>query len=164
MRFREEATTRATPERVWGLLSDPSRHGEWNPHVVATEAYGSGSPAVGFRYRITYELSGKSSEFDAAITEFSPPSRFAARLEERMKGDGRNMGRFMIETYDVTPRGARTRVIHEVRVQEPGVNIMLRLLIWLITRLGRPTGKTFMEKFAELAEAEDGASIRSARS
>ena len=63
------------------------------------------------------------------------------------------MGRSMIETYDVTPRGSRTRVVHDVRVNEPGVNVLLRILVWLIMHTGRPAGKTVMQRFAEIAES-----------
>jgi uncharacterized protein YndB with AHSA1/START domain len=152
--IREDIVTRASPERIWELLSDPSLHGLWNPHVVSTEAWGSGTRGTGFRYRVTYELSGKQSEFDAEITEFSPPLRFAARLEERVKADGKNWQRFVEETYRVTRRGQGAHVRHEVRIHHSGINVLWRILIWLILRTGKPQGQTIMERFRQLAEGE----------
>ena len=85
--------------------------------------------------------------------EFSPPSRWVARLEERLKGDGSNFERSMVETYAVTPRGSRTHVGHDVRIDHSGVNIFLRALIWLIQHTGRPVGMTLMQRFGEIAES-----------
>lgn len=154
MRIREEATTSATPERAWELLSDPALHGLWNPRIVATGVLGSGRPGVGHRYRVTYELSGRRNEFEAEIVEFEPPFRFTARLEEREKGDGTHFERHAIERYIVTPRASGTHVRHEVKIHQSGVPLGIRFLVWVMFRLGKPTGPTFMEHFAEIAEGD----------
>src|SRR5512147_2101817 len=116
MRIREESTMRADAGRAWALVCDPRRHGEWNPRIVATEVYGDGVPGRGMRYRITYEMSGRQSEFDAEVVEFTPAVRWAARLVERDQGDGGHMGRFMLESYVLEPRGGGTHVVHDVDI------------------------------------------------
>jgi uncharacterized protein YndB with AHSA1/START domain len=163
MLIREDVVTTATPERAWELIHDPSLHDLWNPRIVRTEILGGGAAGVGFRYRVTYEMSGRQSELDAEITEFSPPCRYVARLEERVKGDGRHAERWMEERYLVTRHGRGTRVRHEVRIHRSGVNLFLRILIRLLMRTGRPTGQPFMERFCELAEERaPGTAARSA--
>ncbi len=157
MRIREQVLTPAAPEQAWALIRDLARHHEWNPKITATEVSGSGEPGVGTRYRITYTMSGRANEYEAEVTEWSPPHAFAARLEERVKGDGRNAARYMLERYDVTPVGARTRVVHDVRVVHSGIPLPLRILIWVIMHLGRPTEPTVMQTFAALAEKESAA-------
>lgn len=152
MLIHDDVVTQATPERVWELLSDPSLHELWNPKIVSTEASSLDSPGVGFRYRVTLEMSGRRTEFDAEIIEFVRPSRLVARLEERRQGDGKHFGRFVIESFVVTRRGSRTHVSHEVRIHHSGMNVFVRMLIWLIMRIGQPTGPTYMQRFAELAE------------
>jgi len=152
--IREEVTVKVQPEQVWALLSDLDRHAEWNPHILATEVYGVGGVALGTRYRVTYRLSGTSTECDAEVVEFAPPRRFAARLEERVKGDGSQFRRFMVESYDVIPVRLGTHVVHEVRIDFSGVPFFLRALVWFIVRTGHPVGPTTMEKFGQLLEAE----------
>lgn len=161
MLIREDVITRATPQRAWELLSDPSLHTLWNPRIVDTNVWGSDAPGLGYKYRVTLELSGRRTEFDAEIVEFTSPTRFVARLEERNKGDGKNLDRYVIESYDVMTRRAGTYVNHEVRIHHSGVNIFLRMLVWLIMKVGRPTEKTIMRRFAEIAE-DDGLSAPSA--
>jgi uncharacterized protein YndB with AHSA1/START domain len=152
--IREDVVTRATPERAWELVSDPALHELWNPRIVRTEASGSGPPGKGYRYRVTFEMSGRRTEMDAEITEFSPPLRFAARLEERFKADGKDWQRFYDESYVITPHRDATHVRHDVRVHHSGVNLFWRFVIWLISRTGRPQEQPFMERFGELAAGD----------
>lgn len=154
MRIREETDARVTPEKAWELIADPSLHALWNSHIVGTVISSGNAPQRGFRYRVTYELKGNRTEFDAEITEFDPPHRLGVRLEERFKGDGKNWDRFMEESYTLTPRGDQTHVLHDVRINHSGVPLLLRFLIWFIMTTGKPVGPTFMERFRELAESE----------
>jgi hypothetical protein len=153
MRFREEVFVDATPDRVWELIADPLAHGQWNPRVVATEVVSSGVPALGSRYRVTYQMSGKRFEYDADVVEFSPLTRWAARFEARNQGDGRDFRRFMTESYSVIPHGPRVQVVHDVDVDFSGVNFCVRALIWLIQRTGHPVERTILQGLAEIAEA-----------
>lgn len=153
MRIREQTLSRATPDRLWELIADPSLHPLWNPRIVETFVP-DGDPAVGFRYRVTYELNGRRSEYDAEITEVTPHARFATRLRERNQGDGRHWQRFVEETLTLSAAGHRTRVRHDVRIHHSGIPLPWRALIWLIQRLGRPTGPTFVERLSDLAEDE----------
>ena len=152
MVIREDVVTRAAPERCWELIADPSLHDLWNSHIVATERTEDGPVRVGSRYRVTYELSGRRSEMDAEVTACSPSDGFEARLEERNQGDGRDWRRFFVERYELTRRGERTRVLHEVRIHHSGVNPLLRFVMWLVMKTGKPTGQPFLERFRELAE------------
>lgn len=152
MLIREDVVTSATPERAWELIRDPAVHGLWNQHIVGTEIFGSGTPEIGLRYRVTYELSGRRNELDAQITEFMPGERWVARLEERLKGDGRNFERNMVESYVLTRSGGKTHVRHEVHIHHDGVHPLLKALIWFVMKFGRPVGQPMMDKFRELAE------------
>lgn len=152
MRFREQVVTTASPERAWELIADVSIHGLWNSHIVDTQVGVSGGAVVGMRYRITYELNGRRNEYDAEVVELEPSRRFVARLEERYKGDGANLSRYMIERYTLEPRGSGARVVHDVRVFNDGVPWYLRALVWLVMTTGRPVGRTIMQEFAALAE------------
>ena len=152
--IREEVQTRVTPERAWELLSDPALHSLWNPRIVATEVSGAGPPGLGFQYRVTYELAGRRDQFDAEVTEFSPPVRFSARLKARAQVRGQSWNRGSIESYTIEPRRDGVRVRHEIRVDLSGANGFLQLLTGLLSRLGPPQGDPFLERFREVAEDE----------
>lgn len=155
MRIREDVLTSASPERVWELAQDPTLHDLWNPHIVKTEIVGDETPRLGLRYRVEYELSGRRNEYEGEITEFSPPHHFAARLEERFQGDGSHHERFVEERYEITRRGARTHVLHDIHIHHSGVHPLLQLLIAFVMRFGKPVGQPVMERFRELAESDE---------
>jgi hypothetical protein len=152
MLIQEQVDTAVTPDRAWELIRDPWLHGRWNSNILETEVLTQGPAALGFRYRVTYELSGKKTQFDAEITEFRPGERWTARLEERVKGDGRHFDRYMVESYTIHPQVHGAHVVHEVHIHNSGVHPALRFMAWLVMKTGRPVGKPFMERFRELAE------------
>ena len=48
----ESIRIQAPPERVWGMISDVTRVGEWSPETVSAEWLdGATAPAVGARFR-----------------------------------------------------------------------------------------------------------------
>ena len=155
MRIHQQVTTRATPERVWALVSDPREHGTWNPRIVRTDVHGSAVSGLGARFRVAYELSGRATEFEAAIVECEAPSRLGVRLEERWQTDPRHAGRFVIERYVIRPHGRGARILHDVHVHDPGMPWFVRVLVWLIMRVGRPTGTTYLQRLADRAESSD---------
>jgi hypothetical protein len=157
MHIREQGMTTATPERCWELLSDVTRHGQWNAHVVDTQAWDGRVTGVGSRFRVTYELSGKRNEYDAEIVEWVPGSRFAARLEARVKGDGAHADQFVIESYRLEPARGGTRVVHDVRIEHDGLPWYWKLLVAFILTFGHPVGPSLLAGFASLAEAGDPA-------
>ena len=162
MKIEEEVVTRATPRKAWDLISDPSLHTLWNPHIVATDTAGSDTPGPGQRYRVTYELSGKRTELEAQVIEFSPETRWVARLEERIHGTGEHFDRYMVEQYTLAPHRGGTRVRHEVVIHHSGVNVFLRALIWFVMKTGKPQGQPFLDRFRELAEDEGPAGSHAA--
>lgn len=158
MLIREEILTRVAPERAWELVSNPALHSLWNPRIVATEVSSAGPPGLGFRYRVTYEMTGRRDQFDAEVTEFSPLVRYCARLKARGQGRGESR-RGSIESYTIAPEPGGVRVRHEIRADLSGVNGFRRILIGFLSRFGRPQGDPYLEQFRQVAEEERKASL-----
>ena len=124
MTITEDVVTRATPEKAWSSSPIRSLHTLWNPRIVRTEPSSADDSRHGPALAgVTYEMSGKSTTFDASVIEFESPSRWVARLEESAHGTGDNFGRYMEESYTLTRSGDRTRVHHRVVIHHSGVNV-----------------------------------------
>jgi len=158
--IREEVVTTATPERAWELLSDPALHSLWNPRIVATEVSGAGPPGLGFRYRVTYEMGGRRDTFDAEVTEFSPQTRYCVRLKARNHGDGSYRG--SMESYTLAPQAGGVRVQHEIRLDLSGMNGLVQLVLGFLSRIRRPQGDPYLERFRQVAEEERSTTLRRA--
>src|SRR5215213_11361794 len=66
------------PEDVFAYATDLVRFGEWQKDVVRVELHGGGPLGVGYRFTTTRQLGGVEYKTTQEVTEFSPPSRFAA--------------------------------------------------------------------------------------
>jgi hypothetical protein len=65
--IRSEIDIRASAERVWAILTDFQKYGEWNPFINHV----SGDPKLGEKIRIGVRTpSGKERSYEPMITRF----------------------------------------------------------------------------------------------
>jgi uncharacterized protein YndB with AHSA1/START domain len=91
------------PEDVFAYATDLVRFGEWQNDVVRVEFHGGGPLGVGSRFTTTRQLGGVKYKTTQEVTEFSPPSKFAAAS---VGGPLLAIGTITIEPLD---GGARSR-------------------------------------------------------
>jgi uncharacterized protein YndB with AHSA1/START domain len=91
------------PEDVFAYATDLVRFGEWQKDVVRLELHRGGPLGLGSRFTTTRQLGGVEYKTTQEVTEFSPPSRFAAAS---ISGPLRAIGTITIEPLD---GGARSR-------------------------------------------------------
>jgi uncharacterized protein YndB with AHSA1/START domain len=72
--FSCRTTIRATPERIWAILTDAARYPAWNPTVTSID----GRIAPGERIAVHMKLN-PGRAFRVAVAEFVPPSRMVWR-------------------------------------------------------------------------------------
>lgn len=96
-------TINATPERVWPLVSDLGRHGEWSPKPYKVE-WLSGEPnAVGSTFRSTGWLpQDKQHSMEGRVTANEPMKTFEVVTHDA-KEEWTNR-------FELTPSGSQTTV------------------------------------------------------
>src|SRR5215211_4576419 len=85
------------PEDVFAYATDLVRFGEWQKDVVRMELHRGGPLGVGSRFTTTRQLGGVKYKTTQEVTEFSPPSKFAAAS---VGGPLRAIGTITIEPLD----------------------------------------------------------------
>jgi uncharacterized protein YndB with AHSA1/START domain len=106
--MHDEVTVRmaAPVERVWALVSDVTRIGEFSPETFEAEWLGDATgPEVGARFRGHVKRNGRGPTYwaECVVTECVPDRTFAFGVE--MRGEILNTWR-----YDLAPDGDGTAV------------------------------------------------------
>lgn len=138
----------APPERVYELVSDLTRTGEWSPECYRCEwTGGSIGPAVGARFRgynrrgrVRWETSGKVVIADPA-REFSFTTALLGKLPATRW------------TYRLRARDGGTELTESYRAPRAGALILLHR--WRAPELHQAM-QTTLERMKRLAEAEEG--------
>jgi uncharacterized protein YndB with AHSA1/START domain len=95
----------APGSRVWELIGDPTRMGEWSPETArVTWARGSNGPAVRAKFKGTNRIGWRRWSTLSTITEYSPGQALAWDVD---------YGPFAIAqwTYRIEPDGDGCRVV-----------------------------------------------------
>jgi uncharacterized protein YndB with AHSA1/START domain len=132
----------APPERVWALVADVTRMGEWSPHTVHAAWVGSDSgsdgPAVGRRFRGTNALPiVRQWTSTATITACEPGRRFAFAVGK--DPDDANT----LWSYDFEPTATGTRVTERWQMRrEPAIVLLYYRVIDQRARVARGVEET----------------------
>src|ERR1043166_6451011 len=73
--MREKIDIEATPERVWGIMSDLQGMGKWNPAVKEITPITGGRVRAGMIYQTVAELNGKPMNARLRVEECVAPKR-----------------------------------------------------------------------------------------
>lgn len=128
---------------VWSFLQNPENMPLWNPKVKRVSPASFAQPGQGYRYAITYQMHerAKASEFLAEFVHYEPPSKLVIRLT----GGVAPRDRIIEEIYELSERDGGTLLTQTIRIDNAGINIFFRFLIWLIQRWGKPAGLRYLE-------------------
>ena len=88
----------ATPEQVWGALTDVAAYPKWRGDVASVEMLPADSGHVAWRER------GKNDAISFAIEQAEPPRRLVTRITDKSLPFGGGW------EYEVAPDGAGSRV------------------------------------------------------
>ena len=137
---------------VWSFLQNPENMPLWNPKVKRVSPASFAQPGQGYRYAITYQMHerAKASEFLAEFVHYEPPSKLVIRLT----GSFAPHDMVIEEIYELTGRDEGTLLTQTIGIDNSGINIFCRFLIWLIQRWGKPTGTRYLETLRDCITSE----------
>jgi len=137
-------------QAVWAFLENPANMPLWNPKVKRVSTMSSDAPKLGYRYAITYQMHERAdaAEFLAEFVDFEPFSR----LRIRLTGNQAPHNRIIYEIYELSQRDGGTFLTQIINIENSGVNIIFRLLIWIIQRWGKPTGTRYLETLRDIVQ------------
>lgn len=135
---------------VWPLVADPARHPQWNEKARAVTRDRSGPVSLGEQFEMTYAMSGRENISRVEVTDLQPSERaeFSHTID-----DGRRVQR-VVERYELQSQRDGTQLTQTVDMSGAGIPWLLKPLVWLITRIGKPQGETVLERLKRIAELD----------
>lgn len=137
---------------VWAFLEKPENMLLWNPKVKHVSPSSFSAPQQGYRYAITYQMhdNSRATEFLAEFVHYEPFSK----LVIRHTGGVSPRNRVIEEIYELSERDSGTFLTQTINIENSGVNIFFRLIIWIIQRWGKPVGKPYLADLRDIIEQE----------
>lgn len=146
--IKESVLIARAPRTVWSYVADPNRLPLWNEKAVAVSAPSGGAVQRGSSYRVTYRMGGRDTITISEVDVFEP----FERLELRVIGGMAHQG-FIREIYTLEPVFAGTRLVQRIDMSNAGIPWFWRILLAVLHRVGRPTGKRYLVVLKELIES-----------
>lgn len=152
MKLANSIFIKRPPEVVWAFLENPENMLLWNPNVKHVSPSVFSAPQQGYRYAITYQMGENAiaSAFQAEFIHFEPLSKLAIR---HTGGLSSPQNRVIEETYMLSERNGGTFLTQTIHVENSGINIFLRFLVWAIQKWGKPTGKPYLGTLRDVIES-----------
>jgi len=150
MKLTDSIFINRSPGIVWSFLEKPENMPLWNPKVERVSPASFEQPRQGYRYAITYRMRerAKPADFLAEFIQYDPPAELVIRLTAVFAPHGN----IIEERYDLLERDGGTLLTQTIHIDDPGMNVFFRFLIWLIQRVGKPTGTRYLETLRDLIQ------------
>lgn len=150
MKLREQTTIRASASEVWPYLVDPVIQAAWNPKVVSIDRAVDGPVQLGESYDMIYRMSGKEKMSRVTVTEMRPEEFIA--FEHQMEESG--VERSVVEGFHITPVYGGVRLVQTIDISKMKMPLWLRMLIWVITRLGKEKEPSYLVRLKKMIESD----------
>ena len=150
MKFVDSVFINRPAATVWAFLENPENMPLWNPKVKRVSPSSFTTIQQGYRYAITYQMNerAKASEFLAEFVHFEPPTM----LVIRHTGGPDSQHRVIEEIYELLERDGGIFLTQTIHIENSGINIFLRFLVWMVQRWGKPVGKRYLETLRDIVE------------
>jgi hypothetical protein len=155
MRLKNEVVIDAPSDKVWEYVGSPEMWPLFHVKAGECRQISPQPDVIGSLYDIEFRLGSKTSVTRCEIVErhIGRLISIKSALPEPDGQSGRSLSACI--TYELEDQGSTTRVKEQIEFTSINIPPILRPLIWLISRFGRPTGETTLMRLKKMVE-EDG--------
>jgi len=148
MTLRESIKVSASMDEIWPFVADPVGQATWNDKIVDVDRTSDLPVRLGEHFGMTYRMSGKDRKSDVEVIACDPPNEVHFRHHYAWKSRGCHAD----EQYTLRQVGEQVEVTQRIDLTNTGIPWIFRLLIWCISRFGKPAGQSTMERLKEAVE------------
>jgi len=150
MRFKDKITIQARSDQVWEYVGSPEVWPLFHSKCGKCEPVGLQGGRVGALYDMEFRLGARPMPSRCEIVDLRIGRVIQLKSTVATPVKGRHP--YALITFELDDLGQTTKVRERVEVYDHGINLFLRGLIWLISRLGKPSGETTLMKLKRAIE------------
>ena len=124
--YRDTVDSARPAEATFAYMANFANVSEWDPTAVEARALQEGEPALGSCFFVRVRWLGRELPLTYEIVAYEPPRRLVLRAE--------NATSVSEDTVEVEPRGERSRLTYDARVELKGAARLLDPLLGLAFR------------------------------
>jgi hypothetical protein len=148
MHIKDSIIIHAPIDKVWQHIASPDVWSLFNAKIGKCEQISEQGSRIGSVYSIDFLMGTKSTSTRCEIVDLQIGKRIQVR--STLSDPGQQASGLL--TYELEDLGFKTKVIEKADAVIPGINILGRVIIWFISRFGRPEGETNLIKLKRIVE------------
>jgi hypothetical protein len=154
VRITDKVEINATADRIWEYVGSPQMWPLFHVKAGECRPVGPGAETIGSVYDIEFRLDSRTAMTRCEIVDIRVGRLISVKsvLPKSERRGGRELsGRI---TFEVEDLGRQSRVREELEFTSAGIPILLRPLVWLISRFGTPAGETTLMRLKRIVEGD----------
>jgi hypothetical protein len=148
MHIKDSIIIDAPIDKVWRHIASPDVWSLFNAKIGKCEQISEQGSRIGSVYSIDFLMGTKSTSTRCEIVDL----QIGKRIQVRSTLSDPGQHACGILTYELEDLGFKTKVTEKTDAVIPGINIFGRVIIWFISRFGRPEGETNLMKLKRIVE------------
>ncbi len=150
MKLTETIIIEAPSEAVWKLVGSPDLWSLFHAKAERAKAIDGADGRVGSLYEIDFRLGSKVNPTQCEIVDL----RVGRMIRVESAGTVKGKDYRTLITYELDDQGRRTKVTERIEAFDTHIPWYFRALIWVISRIGTPQGKTSLMQLKDIVEKE----------
>jgi uncharacterized protein YndB with AHSA1/START domain len=146
MIIRQRSSISRPPAAVWPYIVTPERFQQWNDKIASIEA--RERFRAGQQFTTHYLWKGKEMQCLTVVTGLEE-GRLLELRHTRCLGPASRPDMEVLERVELEGDADRSVVTKTIIVRNIDIPLLLRPLVWLITRFGKPKGEDLLKKLCE---------------
>jgi hypothetical protein len=147
MKLRDSINIRASAQQIWPHISDPVLMAEWNPKISNIKRNSNGPVHLGESFSMTFTMSSKPRESTVDVIECQEPYHLVLRHKHIDM-----LLHYMDVSFQLTGIDEHSRLIQIMDFSHSGIPLIFQILIWITHKIGKPTGKPYLQILKEKIE------------
>lgn len=152
MKLNDEIVIEATSDKVWQYVGSPEMWPLFHAKAGHCKQVSFQADAVGAKYDIEFRLGPKTSATRCEIEDRRIGRLITVKSTFPHSSRQTEQTASVYMTYELEDLGRTTKVTEDIDISSVSIPLLLKPLIWFLTKFGKPREETTLMKLKRIIE------------